>query len=187
MNTALLIVDIQNDYFPAGKNPLEGSLEASMQARRLLETFRQADLPVVHIRHISIRPGAAYLLPGTLGADIHENVLPLKGEAVFQKHFPNSFRDTPLLDHLHQHEIERLVICGMMTHMCVDATVRAAFDYDFECWVAEDACATRALAFEGRSIPAEHVHYAFLAALRAVYARVLKVEEIIEQLAVKSH
>lgn len=186
MKTALLLVDIQNDYFVDGKNPLEGSLEASLQARRLLDFFRQAHMPVIHVRHVSVRPGAAFFLPGSLGANIHDNVQPLKGELVIQKNFPNSFRDTPLLDHLRQQEIERLVICGMMTHMCVDATVRAAFDYGFECWVAQDACATRALAFEGHSIPAEQVHWAFLAALRAVYGKVLQVDEIITQLTTES-
>jgi nicotinamidase-related amidase len=70
----------------------------------------------------------------------------------------------------------------MMTHMCIDATTRAAFDYGFECLVAEDACATRALIHKGRNIPAEHVHLSFLAALNAVYAKVLNTDEIVSQL-----
>ena len=182
MKTALVLVDIQNDYFPGGKGVLEGSLEASQQARRLLEHFRQQGLPPVFIQHVANRPGATTFLPGSEGVNIHENICPLPGETIFQKHYPNSFRETPLLDHLRGLGIQRLVICGMMTHMCVDSTLRAAFDYGFDCWLAQDACATRALSLAGNTIPAEYVNLAFLAALNGRYSRALTVEEIIAQL-----
>jgi len=182
MTTALILVDIQNDYFPGGKNELEGPIEASLRARQLLDHFRQAHLPLVYIQHVAIRPGAKTFLPGTVGVEIHENVRPLEGECVFQKHYPNSFRDTPLLGHLKREGATRVVVCGMMTHMCVDATTRAAFDFGFECFIAHDACATKALTFGGQTIPAQHVHGSFLAALGASYGKVLSVEQIIEQL-----
>jgi nicotinamidase-related amidase len=111
-------------------------------------------------------------------------VHPLEHETVIHKHYPNSFRDTGLLTYLHDEHIKRLVICGMMTHMCIDATARAAFDYGFECLVAEDACATRTLIHKGQSIPAPYVNLSFLAALNALYARVLTTEEIVSQLSV---
>jgi len=182
MTTALILVDIQNDYFPGGKNELAGPIEASLRARQLLDHFRQAHLPLVHIQHVAIRPGAKTFLPGTPGVEIHENVRPLNGEVVFQKNYPNSFRDTPLLEHLKREGATRVVVCGMMTHMCVDATTRAAFDFGFECFIAHDACATKALTFGGQTIPAQHVHGSFLAALGASYGKVLSVEQIIEQL-----
>lgn len=181
MKTGLILVDIQNDYFPGGKGTLEGSLEASQQARKLLDHFRQKGLPPVFIQHVANKPGATTFLPDSEGGKIHENIQPLPGETIFQKHYPNSFRDTPLLEHLRGLGIERLVVCGMMTHMCVDSTVRAAFDYGFECWLAQDACATRALSHAGRTIPAEYVHLSFLAALNGRYSKVLPVEEIIAQ------
>jgi nicotinamidase-related amidase len=161
---------------------LEGSLEASLGACRLLDHFRRGGLPPVFIQHVANRLGAVTFLPDTDGVNIHENVHPLPGETIFQKHYPNSFRDTPLLDHLRGQGIGRLVICGMMTHMCVDSTVRAAFDYGFDCWLAQDACATRVLSHAGKTIPAETVHLAFLAALNGRYSRALTVEEIIAQL-----
>ena len=183
MTAALLLIDLQNDYFPGGANPLEGSPEAVFQACRLLESFRSRSLPLVHIQHLSSRPGASFFLPGTPGADIHPDVAPLPGETLFQKNFPNSFRSTPLLDHLRGLGIQRLVIAGMMTHMCVDASVRAAYDHGFECWLAQDACATKALSFGWQTVPAAHVQAAFLAALGAAYARLLTVDQILEQLA----
>jgi nicotinamidase-related amidase len=173
MKKALLLIDIQNDYFPGGRMELDRSAQASLQARELLTLFRDMDLPVFHVQHISNREGASFFLPGTTGVEIHENVRPLPGETLIQKNYPNSFRDTDLLTRLEGAGVKQLVICGMMTHMCVDATVRAAFDHSFDCTVIHDACATRALIFNGGEIASEKVHGAFLAALGAVYARVL--------------
>ncbi len=181
MNTALVIVDIQNDYFPDGKLPLAGPVEASRQAARLLDYFRRAQWPVIHVQHLAVRPGATFFLPGTTGAEIHTTVQPLPDEPIVQKNFPNSFRDTHLLDVLREQQVNRLVICGMQTHMCVDATTRAAADFGFECTVAADACAARQLTFDGLTVPAEQVQHAFLAALNGSYARVLKVDQIIAQ------
>ena len=178
MTTALILVDIQNDYFPGGGGALHEPLAASLKARELLDHFRQTNQPIVHIQRVAIKPGAKTMLPGSVGGQIHENVRPLEGEVVFQKHYPNSFRDTPLLDHLLAEKVNRVVICGMQTNMCVDATTRAAFDFGFECVVAHDACAARTLAFQGETIPAPQVHGAFLAALGASYGKVLSVAEI---------
>ncbi len=183
MNTALVIVDIQNDYFPDGKMALVGPLEASQQGARLLDHFRRVHWPVIHIQHIAIRPGATFFLPGTPGADFHPNVRPLPEEPIVQKNFPNSFRDTPLLDVLRERQVDRLIICGMQTNMCIDATTRAAADYGFECIVAADACAARNLTFDGHLVPAEQVHHAFLAALNGSYAKVLKVDQVLALLA----
>lgn len=180
MSTALLLIDIQNDYFTGGRMELVNSQEAAEAAARLLASFRKESWPVYHIQHISAQPTATFFLPGTPGTDIHHTVLPLPGEPVITKHYPNSFRATGLLERLKADGIDRLLICGMMTHMCVDATTRAAFDLGFTCTVAQDACATRDLVFNNRHIPAEQVHGSFLAALGAVYAELKETDEIID-------
>jgi len=179
MTTALLLIDLQNDYFPGGKMELEGSLEASLRAREILAFFRERTLPIVHIQHVAARPGAAFFLPDTEGVKIHRNVEPLPGEVVFQKNYPNSFRDTPLSDHLREKQVDQVVVCGMMTHMCVDATVRAAFDYGLEVTVIQDACATRALTFGDQTIPGAQVHGAFFAALGFIYAKVVSAADFL--------
>ncbi len=126
MTTALVIVDIQNDYFPDGKLPLVGPIAAAQQAVRLLDHFRQTQRPIIHIQHIAVRPGATFFLPGTSGADFHPNVQPLPDEIIVQKNFPNSFRETPLLGVLREKQINRLIICGMQTNLCIDATTRGS-------------------------------------------------------------
>jgi len=179
MKPALLLVDIQQDYFPNGRMEVVGAVEASQAAKRLLEHFRKKDLPIVHIQHIAARPNATFLLPNTDGITFHESVSPLPNERVIVKHFPNSFRDTDLQEYLLSQGIKELVICGMMSHLCIDATTRAAFDMGYTCMVAHDACATRNMAFNGIDIPAKHVHGSYMAALGAVFAKVSSAEEII--------
>src|SRR5487761_2054976 len=114
MKPALVIIDIQNDYFPGGKMELEGSPEASLQAAKLLASFRAKRLPLVHIQHVSNRPGASFFLPDTEGVNIHATVAPHAGETIVQKNFPNSFRGTKLLEHLRALGADHLVIARMM-------------------------------------------------------------------------
>ena len=180
--SGLLLVDIQNDYFPGGKMALEGVDAASVNAARLLNRFREKGWPVFHIRHLAIRPGATFFLPDTPGSEIHPSVAPMADESVIVKHFPNSFRETSLLDHLKKAGVTSVVVCGAMSHMCIDATVRAACDLGFQCLVAQDACATRSLAFGQETVPAVKVHAAFMAALSAAYAEVLTTEELIRKI-----
>lgn len=181
MTTALVLIDIQNDYFPNGSFEVPGSTAAGRQAGRLLGFFRDKKWPIVHVRHLSVRPGATFFLPDTPGAEIFEGVAPIPGETIIQKNYPNSFRGTMLGQHLQQAGARQVVFAGMMTQMCVDATVRAAFDLGFECLVAADACAAAALTFGERQVAAEDVQAAFLAALGMVYARVQPVEALLEK------
>ena len=169
---ALLLIDIQNDYFPGGAMELVGSEAAGNAAGRLLAAFRTRGLPVVHIQHVSTRPGSGFFLPDTEGVRIHASVSPLAHEPVIIKHYPNSFRDTGTEQVLRSLGVTELVVAGMMTHMCVDTTVRAAFDMGFACHLAHDACATRDLAFMDAVVPAQQVQAAYMAALGSVFAEV---------------
>jgi nicotinamidase-related amidase len=175
---ALLVIDIQNDYFPGGAMELEGADAAGAKAGAALKSFRDKQLPVIHVRHLSVRPGATFFLPGTRGAEIHESVRPAAGETVIEKNFPNSFRNTKLEQLLKDSGVKDLVVAGMMTHMCVDASVRHAADLGYKITLLGDACATRAQAYGGEKVPAKQVHAAFLAALNGFYAKVVNTHEL---------
>ena len=181
MGSCLILVDIQNDYFPGGSMELVGIKGAAANARLLLQEFRRTQLPVIHIQHLAARPDATFFLPETSGAQIHDSVAPQEGESVVIKHFPNSFRHTTLQEQLKQRQVYDLVLCGAMSHMCIDATVRAAFDLGFSCTVAEDACATKDLVFKGKTVKASEVHASFMAALAVPYAGVMATREIIKR------
>jgi nicotinamidase-related amidase len=177
-DTALLIIDIQNDYFPGGALELEGADAAGAKAGAALEKFRKNGNPVIHVRHLSVRPASTFFLPGTKGAEIHRSVSPRDVETVIEKNFPNSFRGTRLEQTLKDSGVKNLVVAGMMTHMCVDATVRHAADLGYKITLLGDACATRAQSYAGEQVPARQVHAAFLAALNGFYAKVVPSHEL---------
>jgi nicotinamidase-related amidase len=180
MNAALLLIEMQNDYFPNGRMPLEKSTEACQKAQEVLQIYRAKQFPVIHVQHISTRPDAIHFLPCTKGVEFHANVQPIKNETIIKKHYPNGFKDTALLTYLMKHQINHLVIAGMMTHMSIDATVRAAYDLGISCTVLADCCATMNLEYNSILIPAQTVHNAFLAALQTMYATVLTAKEYMQ-------
>jgi len=179
MKPALLLVDLQNDYFPGGNMELVNIDKACGNARLLLDKFRYQGLPTFHIQHTFLNSSAGFFLPGTEGVEIHENVGPLPSETVITKHFPNSFHKTDLLEQLTLKKIGDLVICGAMSHMCVEATTRAASDYGFKCTVVQDACATREIQFQGKTVPAEDVHGIAMSSLAFAYANVVDIRQLV--------
>jgi len=182
MQTALLVIDIQKDYFPGGKMELVGAEAAARKAYALLQCFRERGRGRhIHTQHLS-PPGATFLLPGERGTDIHDLAAHFEGEPIVYKHSPNAFQQTDLEQTLRGWGVERLVLCGMMTHLSVDSTLRAAQDLGFDTVIAADACATRALHFGGILVPAEQVQAASLATFQS-FGKVLNVEQIFSLLA----
>ena len=174
MSHALLIIDIQNDYFAGGAYPLVGPDEAAAKAAEVLARFRDAGLSVVHVQHVWDAFDAAFFAPGTDGVEIHALVAPRDGEAVVTKANPNSFLDTDLDEVIARVGVDHLVVAGMQTNLCIDATVRAASDLGHTVTVVGDACAAPDLEHGGRSVAAADVHAAFLAALDGNYASVVE-------------
>lgn len=176
-NKALIIVDVQNDYFPGGRWPLVGIEPAAANAARLLTEFRAQGAPIVHVRHEFSGNDAPFFAPGSNGAQTHTVVAPHEGEPVVLKHYPNAFRGTNLKSLLDGKSIHALTIVGAMSHVCIDATVRASVDFGYDVTVVHDAVATRDLEFNGVNVPAAHVHAAYMAALAFAYARVESTDE----------
>jgi nicotinamidase-related amidase len=177
--TVLLIIDIQRDYFIGGRHPLPGAEAAAAKAAELLRACRAAGMTVIHIRHEFASADAPFFARGSDGASFHTDVLPQEGEVVIIKSRPNAFYQTTLENDLRRLGADRLIVCGMMTNMCVDAAVRAAADLGFACTVIHDACAAADLRFGTVAVPAASVHAAFLAALDTTYATTLSVEEFV--------
>jgi nicotinamidase-related amidase len=180
--TALIIVDLQNDYFQGGKWELEGTEAAAKKAEVLLKNFREKGLPVVHIRHEFPTIDAPFFAPNSEGAKVHSSVQELEGEPVIIKHQINGFLDTDLKNILDKITVDNVLICGAMSHMCIDAITRAANDFGYNCSIAHDACATLELEFNGVTVPASHVHAAFMAALGFAYAHVASTDELLAEI-----
>jgi nicotinamidase-related amidase len=175
----LLIIDIQRDYFPGGAYPLVEPEAAAAAASKVLERFRKAGDPVIHMKHVWDAPDALFMRPGTDGVEIRPEVAPADGEPVLEKSNPNSFLDTGLEEELRKHDPDDLVVAGMMSSMCVDATVRAAADLGFSPTVVHDACAAPDLEFNGVDVPGAAVHAAFMAALGDGYAELTSAADLV--------
>lgn len=176
---AIIVVDIQNEYFPGGKLLLNGIEEAATNAANVIEHARSANDLVVYFQHESADPDIPFFTPGTQGVAIHPIVAPLGEETVLVKHFPNSFRETGLQELLDQQNIEEVVIIGAMSHMCIDATSRAASDLGYKTTIIHDACATLDLEFDGVTVPAPQVHATIMAALAFTYGTVTTTKQYI--------
>ncbi|WP_373483323.1 cysteine hydrolase family protein [Acetobacterium sp.] len=172
MKKAFILIDIQNDYFPGGRFELNQPEAAAQNAKRALDYFRKKGLPVFHVQHINTKAEALFFSADTVGVNINSLVSPLPGERVIIKNTPDSFFNTDLLPLLNELAIEQLVICGMMSHMCVDTTVRSAKRLGFAIELLSDACTTRDLLWENTPVPAELVHTVFMAALQNSFADV---------------
>jgi len=179
INPALLVIDVQNDYFPGGTMELVEMELAARNVRELLSIFRKNNWPIVFIQHLALKPTASFFIPDTFGAGIHESIQPFENEMIIIKHFPNSFRGTSLNEHLQSLQISDIVICGAMTHMCIDTSVRAATDLGYSCLLIHDACATRDLAYNNVTVNAVDVQIAYMAALNGSFANVISVEEFV--------
>lgn len=167
-STALILIDIQNFYFPGGAAELVEPEKAAEQAKILLSYFRENKGLVVHVKH-DFSPGG----------EIHQLVKPLDNEKVFTKKEVNAFLNTGLNEYLKQNNIKHVTLCGMQTHMCLEAGTRAAHDLGYECIVVEDACATRDLKFGDVTVKAKDVHYSTLSTLKS-YGRVVSLKEFPE-------
>ena len=180
MARALLIIDIQRDYFPGGAYPLVEPDRAAENARRLLDAFRAAGEKILHLQHIWDAPDATFMRPGTDGVEIHPLLEPAEGEPVLEKAAPNGFIGTSLEQDLRTAGVDELVVAGMMSSMCVDATVRAGADLGFAMTVVHDACAAPDLTFGDRIVDGATVHAAFMAALADGYGTVISAGEALD-------
>ncbi len=160
--TALIIVDIQNDYFSGGKFTLTGMDEAADNAAILIDNARKNGDLVIYVRHEFPTGDAPFFAPGSEGAKIRKK---------------NAFRNTDLGEILDNNGIDEVVICGAMSHMCIDAVSRAANDFGYDVIVVHDACATRDLEFNGKTIAAKDVHNAYMSALQFGYAKLVTTAE----------
>ncbi|MBE0487260.1 cysteine hydrolase family protein [Marinobacter sp.] len=174
--TALIVIDLQNEYLPTGKLPLSGIEAATANAAQVIDHARMKSIPVFHIRHEFANNEAPVFVPSSSGVEIQPAVAPVGDEPVIVKNHVNAFRDTDLKQQLEAHGVEEVVIVGAMSHMCVDACVRAAVDMGYPATVLHDACATMDLAFNGVTVPAAHVHATMMAAFEFGYGTVQSTE-----------
>lgn len=134
---ALLVVDVQKgliDDHPFRENEL---LE---EIRALTGRARENGVEVVYVRHCEDDPKG--LFPGSPAWQVHQAIAPLEGERVFDKRFSSAFKDTGLDETLRGRGVKALVISGMQTEYCIDATVKSAFEHGYKVYMPEGGSTT---------------------------------------------
>ena len=181
-NTALILVDFQNDYyddFKGSRFPLEDFREKTIKARKVLDAFRQKNIPIYHIKHENLSKNSKFFSYESMWTNFDSLLEPKKNEYVITKRYANSFRDTNLKELLNNQKIDNLIIMWAMSHMCIDSTTRAAYDYWFHCTVLEDICATHDIESCWQFIDHKKVHAAFMHALNFSFAEITTSEKIL--------
>jgi nicotinamidase-related amidase len=171
-NATLVLIDLQNEYV-SGPLALPEASGAITNAASLLAKARQAGTPVIHVAHRG-RPGGMFDRSAARGAIVSE-LTPLQGEPVVEKELPNAFAKTELERRLQETGRREIILVGMMTHMCVSSTARAALDLGFRTTIDASSCATRDLPDGwGGVIPARTVHEVALAELSDRFAIIVR-------------
>lgn len=172
--SSLVVIDAQREYVD-GALALPGVTPALDEIGALLARARALHVPVIHIVH----QGAGLFAPGTSGAEIAAAAAPAPGEPVLTKKLPNAFASTDLADRLHALKRGSIILIGFMTHMCVEATARAAIDLGFKAVVVASATATRDLPdpLTGGTVPAAEVQRNALAAMADRFATIMPTQK----------
>jgi len=171
-DAAIVVIDAQQEYID-GALALPAIAPALDEIERVLARARATATPIIHIVHQG-HPGGPFA-PGSAGAEIASAATPAPGEAVVAKRLPNAFASTDLVSRVTALKRAEIVLVGFMTHMCVEATARAAIDNGLKATVIARATATRDLPdpLTGQVLPAAEVHRNALAALADRFAAVV--------------
>jgi nicotinamidase-related amidase len=185
-NTALILIDIQdgfNDTAYWGGN--RNNHDAEKNTRRVLDTWRALELPVIHVKHNSVNPKSK-LAPGQPGNAIKEIVKPIGDETVIGKKANSAFIGTDLQKRLEEKGITKVVLAGLTTDHCVSTTARMAANLGFETIVLSDATATfDRISPTGEKISAQTIHEINLTSLHGEFATILTTQQFLEK--VKTH
>ena len=176
---ALIIIDMQQCMSKAAigerNNP-----EAETQMQSLLAAWRQANWPIIHVRHISREPKSGFY-PNQAGAGFQAEFIPLEHEHIVEKNRPDAFCNSGLERWLHLRDLRKLAIVGVSTNNSVEATARSAGNLGFNTWVVADACFTFPKAdYTGLVRSAEEVHAMSLANLAGEYAEITDAAQLLQ-------
>lgn len=174
-DAALIMIDCQNTY-RRGTMQLTNVEPALLEAQKLLKRARDMNIPIIHIQHDG-GVGSPYDLEQEIG-QISVEVAPVDGEMVITKNFPNAFIQTELDERLKMLGVEKLVLAGFMTHMCINSTAHGAFNLGYQPTIVANATATRPLqAANGKILTAEQVQDGAIASSRDLYAAIVDTVE----------
>ncbi|MRS21007.1 isochorismatase family protein [Enterobacteriaceae bacterium RIT692] len=177
--TAVIVIDIQNEYFPGGKMPIPDGMQALNNSKRLVAFAHKNNMPVFFVQHLGEADGPLFA-KGSRFAEFHKDLQPAKGDRVISKATPSSFVGTDLQKQLDSLGIKQLIVTGLMTHMCVSSTARDAVPLGYSVIIPEDATATRDLAtWDNKVVDHKVLQQAALAGVADVFAEIKTTDQVL--------
>jgi len=181
MKRALLVIDVQNEYF-TGKLPVSYPENSFQNILKVIDFSNQKDIPVILIQHAKIDKDAVTFKKGTHEFEIHDEVLKRNYNKIIEKNLPGSFTGTELKSWIKENGIETVTICGYMTQMCCDTTARQAMQLGFNVEFLSDATGTLGISNYAGEISDEELHKAILVTQAMIFSKVLTTDEWINSL-----
>ncbi len=184
MNQALLVIDVQNEYF-TGKLPVtypKGSLENIL---KVMDEASAKGIPVAVIQHTALKADALTFRKASAGWRLHPEILRRPYDVLIEKNYPGSFTGTDLEKWLKGRGIANLIICGYMTQMCCDTTARQAFHRDYSVLFLSDACGTLDQKNNAGSVSAEALHKAVLVVQESRFSKVISTDDWLKSINAK--
>lgn len=181
MADVLLLIDVQKAFDDPRMGANRNNRDAERNIARVLDAWRAAGKPVLHVRHMSVEPQSP-LRPGLPGNDFKDEARPRAGEPVLEKSVNSAFIGTDLEQRLRAIGCDRLYVAGLTTDHCVSTTVRMAANLGFKTAVLEDCTATYdRVTYDGRTLSAEEMHAAALASLNGEFAEITTSDRVLQE------
>lgn len=175
MKRALLIVDVQNEYF-SGLLPITHPQGHLNNILRVMDVAKTNGIPIIVIQHTFPQPEMPFFKKGTQEWDLHPEIQSRPHDFMIEKNLPGSFTGTDLESWLRNEKVDKIVIAGYMTHMCCDTTARQAVHRGFTVEFLSDATGTLPLKNEAGEVSAEELHRSILCAQQMLISEVISTE-----------
>lgn len=177
MKRALIVVDVQNEYFEGGALPISYPPNSFSRIKEAIEEAQKAGILVVFVQHASLKENAGAFVRGSHLWEFHDDIKKLTPDLVIEKNHASSFVGTDLNWRLRTLGVDTVTIVGYMTQNCCDATARDASQLGYNVEFLSDANGTLAFSNNAGEVSAEELHRSFLVAQAFGFSRVLSLDE----------
>ncbi|MEN6488197.1 MAG: cysteine hydrolase family protein [Smithella sp.] len=181
MNRALLVIDVQNEYF-TGKLPVSHPPDSLNNIIRMIEHSHKKGIPVVVIQHTAPGNDSKTFRKGTAEWNLHPKIAAQKNDHLIEKNLPGSFTGTDLEPWLRERGIDTVVITGYMTQMCCDTTARQSLHAGFSAEFISDATGTLQIENYAGRVTAEELHRAILVTQAMRFSKVMTTDQWVESI-----
>jgi nicotinamidase-related amidase len=179
MKRALLVIDVQNEYF-TGKLPVTYPVGSFENILKVIDVAKDNNIPIIVVQHTSLQNNAETFKKGSKEWEIHDQISNRGYNYLIEKHLPGSFTGTNLEEVLEKNEIDTVVICGYMTQMCCDTTSRQAFHLGYTVEFLSDATGTLDISNYAGTVTAEELHRSILITQAMWFSKVMTSSEWIQ-------